>query len=48
MGQCEQGVGILERQAQSKFKHAGDFVILGNYNKVRGQDFVDALKDFIT
>jgi hypothetical protein len=46
--QCDQGVSLFERQAQSKFKHAEDFGILGNYNKVRGQEFVDTLKDFIT
>ena len=48
LGQCDQGVSILERQAQSKFKHAEDFGILGNYNKVRGQEFLDTLKDFFT
>lgn len=46
--QCNQGVRMLERQAQSKFKHAKDFGILGSYNKIRGQEFVKTLKDFIT
>ena len=48
LGQCDQGVSLNARQVQAKFYHAKAFGILGNYNKVRGQEFVDTLKEFFT
>ncbi|MFK7974475.1 MAG: colicin D domain-containing protein [Rickettsiaceae bacterium] len=47
-GQCDQGVSLVKRQLQSKYKHAEDFGVFGNYNKVRAQEFFDAIKDFVT
>ncbi len=41
------GVGFGTRQLQSKFKHASDFGVPGNYNPQNGQLFQDALETHI-
>ncbi|MEK6844050.1 MAG: colicin D domain-containing protein [Nanoarchaeota archaeon] len=40
-------VSISDKQVQSKFYHAGDFGIKGNYNKKNAQKFKEAIQTFV-
>ena len=44
---CGDDVNFDSKQVQEKYKHASDFGVTGNYNKVNAARFQQAIRDFI-